>query len=226
MASLTGPALEFATAIEIPEAIRKWLAKQGCINYEKIALAVTLEADIGKDMCEPLIAGQMMENSLGEKAKIKMLWIACREACEKDRKETAGTGSQEADAPIPGKDALRIVELWSKRHGFVITDTQTLVESIQGKMWRDFCKDPPQMRVMLAEELRTRACLNRKVGQSLALVPGKPVETVEIIADAVERAFELFGRIRAFFMTLAYISVATPTWFPLQAAMQAIDKVF
>jgi hypothetical protein len=48
MASLTGPALEFATAIEIPEAVQKWLAKQGCTNYEKIAPAVTLEADIGK----------------------------------------------------------------------------------------------------------------------------------------------------------------------------------
>ena len=223
---LTGKALELAQTMKLSEKAQEWLCEQGCADHEKIALAVSTESEVVENIAKPMLAKQAILDTLGARAEVKLFWFACREAYEKDKKETAGTGSQDAEAKIPPKESLRIVDLWWRRHGYVIPDSQLLVESIKDKMWGDFTSEPPQMRIWLAEEMRTRACLNKKVGHSMALVNGKTLETVEIIADAVDRAFELFSRIRAFFITLAYVSISTPTWFPLQAAMQVIDKVF
>ena len=51
------------------------------------------------------------------------------------------------------------------------------------------------------------------------------VMTIQPIADCIEKAFELYIRIRAFFMTLAYISICKPNWFPLQGALQASEQI-
>ena len=73
--------------------------------------------------------------------------------------------------------------------------------------------------------MRTCACTNKTIGYHLSIVPGKPAEALEAIAGSIDRAFELYKRIRAFFMTLAYVRITRPTWFPLQVAMLAAGQV-
>ena len=46
-----------------------------------------------------------------------------------------------------------------------------------------------------------------------------------VIADGLARPFELYIRIRTFFMTLSYVPVARPSWFPLQMAVQASEQI-
>ena len=62
-------------------------------------------------------------------------------------------------------------------------------------------------------------------GLQLAVIPGKAAEGIEVIADCVGKSFELYVRVRAFFYTLALVSITKPLWFPLQAAMQASEHV-
>ena len=77
----------------------------------------------------------------------------------------------------------------------------------------------------LAEVLRTRSCINKSVGHQLSIVPGKAAETVEVIAECIDKAFEIWTRIRAFFMTLSHVSILDIKWFPLQSAMAASEHV-
>ena len=114
---------------------------------------------------------------------------------------------------------------WLARHNFVLPDAQLLIPSQKGKLWMDFNKDPPQVRVWLAEELRTRSCISRAVGHQLTVEPGGAVAAFEVIADCVDKSFELFVRIRAFLMTLAYVSISREGWFPLQVAMEISEQV-
>ena len=59
----------------------------------------------------------------------------------------------------------------------------------------------------------------------MAIVPGQPAMAESIIADQVERSFELYVRARAFFHTLALVTVLAPDYFPLQTAMMASEMV-
>ena len=49
----------------------------------------------------------------------------------------------------------------------------------------------------------------------MAIVPGKAVVFQPFLVDEVEKSFELFQRIRAYFMTLAFVSISIPDWFAL-----------
>ena len=100
-----------------------------------------------------------------------------------------------------------------------------LVDSIQGRMWREANASPPAVGVWLVEALRTRSCVDKSVGHSLAIIPGKAAETVAVIADTVARPMELYTRTRAFFMTLCYISVPWSDWFPYQSALAASEQI-
>ena len=59
----------------------------------------------------------------------------------------------------------------------------------------------------------------------MAVVPGKAVSAMAVVVDEVEKTFELFLRIRAYFMTLSLVSVTIPGWFPLQIAILASDQI-
>lgn len=107
----------------------------------------------------------------------------------------------------------------------VLPDSFLLVDTTQGRMWRDFQMDPPRVGVWLAEKLRARASINQAVGHQLALIPGQPAVTETIVVDHVERSSELYIRARAFFHTLALVTCLTPNYFPLQTAMMASELI-
>ena len=78
---------------------------------------------------------------------------------------------------------------------------------------------PSTITFMVAREMRTRAMINMPTGTLVSIIPGQTLEGVEVIADSIERAFELWVRIRAHMMTLSYVSILKPDWFPYQAAV-------
>ena len=107
----------------------------------------------------------------------------------------------------------------------MLPDNQLLIPNQQGKMWRDFHSDPHALSVWLGNKLRPRSFLDLPSGSQLAVVPGQTVRAVEVVADDVVRSFDLFVRIRAFFMTAAFISITVPDWFTLQIAIDASDWI-
>lgn len=96
------------------------------------------------------------------------------------------------DEPIPQAEEKTIVNLWSGRHNFELPDSQLLIPSVQERMWRDFNTNPPQLSVLLAEQVHTRSCISKTVGHTLAIVPGKAVVSQPVLVDEVEKSFELF----------------------------------
>ena len=79
--------------------------------------------------------------------------------------------------------------------------------------------------MLLVERLRPRSCIAQPKGSMLTIVPGNAVVAQPVLFDEVTRAFELYQRIRAYFMTLSQVSVENPDWFPLQTAMVASDLI-
>ena len=129
------------------------------------------------------------------------------------------------DTVIPTVEGTNILDAWQSRHNFILPDAQLLIPTLQGRMWRDFQMKPPQITVWLAEAIRTRSCVHKSVGNHLSIIPGKAAETIEVIADSIDKPFELWARIRGFLMTLSYVSIQNVKWFPLQSAMAASEQV-
>ena len=69
------------------------------------------------------------------------------------------------------------------------------------------------------------SCKDKSVGAQLAIVPGKAVETQAVMLDHVGRAAELYTRCRAWFMTMAYVSIRRREWMDFQTAIFGSEKI-
>lgn len=161
--------------------------------------------------------------SAGKKVAVKKFWTWCRAVYDADRAPKVASAAVALDDSIPDENDVDVAAKWLTRHNFVLPDAQFLIRAQVRTLGRDF--QAGIVRVWLAEELRTRSCTSPRNGTQLAIVPGKPVSAVEVIADRVDKAFELFVRIRAFLMTLSYVSIETPAWYPLQIAMEVSEQI-
>ena len=175
---------------------------------------------------KPLIAKGIIKAEVpGDTIAVKKFWILCNDQYKIDRNPTTGTATDE-EAVIPLKEEITIKAAWTARHNYELPDSQLMIATSLGKLWRDYCASPPCLSVWLAEKIRTRSNINPTNGHRLTIVAGRAPVAEEVIVDAVDVAFELFKRIRAFFMSLSHVSVLTPNWFPLQAAIMASEQIF
>ena len=228
MSTFTGVTHEFAVAARIAAipAFVTWLIDSGGLpDYTDIAVA----ASTADGFEEKIIKMMVSDNVDGTKrpgnvVALKKFWIACHDQYELDRKPRSEDTSL-ADDPIPKVQEKIIVGLWANRHKFELPGSQLLIPSLVGRMWRDYNSTPPQISVLLPEQLRPRSCITKAVGTNLAVTPGQLVKALAVVIDEVEKSFELFLRIRAWLMTLAFVSVTDPNWFPLQVAILASDQI-
>jgi hypothetical protein len=159
--------------------------------------------------------------SIKMKSNIRKLWTACR----KNMKTSGETKDDAEGKPLGEAQAYDILEQWKTAHGFVIPDAWLLIPTIVGKLWRDVNAPSPKIEVMLVESLRPLSCYDKSTGNMLTAAPGKAVEAMSVIVDTVARPMELYVRVRAWFVTMAYVSIRTPSFFDLQAAFFASDKI-
>ena len=226
MAAISAKLQDFITQSNLKEDVAKWLVTVGILGYEEVALLADDLAGVTPGFFAVMKAANV--ESMKEVIALvncKKLWRLCKDQDELDRKVPGSSAEVTGEMPIPQADHQLITEAWTNRHNMVLPDSQLLIPTHQGKMWREANMAPPQVSTWLAQTLRTRACLNNTMGTQLAVIPGQSVEAVEIVADAIEKSFELWVRIRAFFMTLAFVSIKNPKWFPLQSAMTASDLI-
>ena len=155
---------------------------------------------------------------------MRKFYTACVDQVALDRTPRAEAQGEEAE-PMPRPEEVSMNEEWTHRHNFELTDVQLLVDTVQGRMWRGFKREQPQLSVLLAERLRPRSCITQPNRNMMAIVPGRAVVAQPVVIDEVTRSFELYQRVRAYFMTLSQISIEKPDWFPLQIAMIASDQV-
>ena len=97
--------------------------------------------------------------------------------------------------------------------------------NLQGRMWRLATAEPQQTDTTLAEHLRVLSSITRPCGTVVSLVPGKAVSASEVHIDAVTRPIEMYVRARAWFCTMAFVSIRKPTFFDYQTAIYGSDRI-
>jgi hypothetical protein len=224
MAALTPEMTAAADTAGISAPFRAFLVAQEILRMQDFGLLAATEPEIAKEILEVAAAGGV-ESEWKEKVAVKKLWLVCRKALDEGsgrKKEVPG----EPDAPLTDEDVKEIKQLWSRVHGFVIPEAWILSPGLCGRLSRDVTSSPPRLEVILAESLRPRSCVEKTPGAMFqTLVPGKQTETHVIIADAVTRPIELYLRCRAYFVSIAYVSIKHPQFFDFQSALFASDKI-
>ena len=220
---------EIATEIALPKPIQDWFEGMDIITCEDIGLMATVEAEVKTNITAVLDQAGVADVKLpGNKIKLTKFWTRCREVyeAEKARNKAVKSGQRDAETEIPEEDFADITTKWFARHSFVLPDAQLLVPSQQVKMWRDAQLNPRQVGLWLAEALRTKACIHKRSGTGMTVPEAGPVTAHRVIADEVERSFELWLRARAFLMTLSFVTVVLDEgWFPLQSAILVSEQI-
>ena len=110
-------------------------------------------------------------------------------------------------------------------HGFVLPESWLLSTTLQLQLWKAANAEPSTVEAVLMESLRLFSQKSRASGTMIKLVPGRAVAPLNVEVDSIHGAMEVFTRASAWFMTMAFVVIRKPTWFDLQTAIFASDKV-
>ena len=238
MAALSDVVIAMAAECKVDDEVMKWLLKSNVRTIEDVATIAPTEALVDANLIEEAKnEGVKAFATMGPKAAVRKFWSRCRTLWTEE--ETAKSALSAAtstalavaasqpvapiDDGIPIKDFEAIVKAWESKHGFILPDAQLLIPAQQKALWRDFNQTNPQVSYWDARQLRQKSAINRKTDTLIAVTQGRPLEGVATISDAIDRTFELWSRCRAYLMTLSYISICTPSWFPYQSALEITD---
>lgn len=211
---------------EISKDMVEWWKAQRGTTIAKVAIVCTEEKEVRGTIIDAMNATKPdMCKILGDQAAAKMFWHLCREEWAKTIASEEVTAASE-NMVIPARDAESMVTRWGKLHGYVLPDCHMLVPSQTAKVWSGFDRENRELEHWYACKLRHRGeGKPAKVGHQFSVVPGRQLEATEVVLDLVESKIELWMRIRALLMTMAYTSTADTLWFPLQLAVTTSEKM-
>ena len=206
---------------DVSDAFQTWMETEGCHDAQGLGLMAACEADVQSDIIDLAVAAKVPCATIKEKIAVKKLWMAARKAMTTGDPSAAGG----PESPMPKETADDIEEVWKKTHGFTLPEEWLLIPNLQGKLWRGLNKKPPVLEILLAEALRPLSCSDKATKATMNIVPGQVVEAGEVIVDSVHRPVELYSRIRAYYMTVAYVCIRNRAFFDLQSSIAVSEKV-
>ena len=183
-----------------PNQLSIFLEKEQLFGVDDVALVCTKEELLDETLIAPAKAGGVPCDSLAEKVCIKKVWALCREAFATGRHGQPASQTEQEDQALPDEVKRSLDGQWEVCHGFVLNSL--LSEAQQNKIYRMSHGAPRAFPIVLLESMRLLCRLS----------DGKSVKAASSAKDSnaseeVSGVFELWTRLRAFFTTLAYISV-------------------
>ena len=192
-----------ADKAKIPQKCIEWFLSNDCTDCEGVALLAAEEKLVDIRIIDVMEGAGVDEvKSAGKKVAVRKFWTYCRAVHDAAVAPKPFDPHAPVDDTVPDEHDIDLAKLWAARHHFVLPDAQFLIRTQAKTLGRDY--KAGILRTWLAEELRTRSCVSpTKAGIGLEVTPGRPAMGVEVIADKVDKAFELYVRIRALLMSLA-----------------------
>ena len=206
----------------VSEDIRKFFETKLICDEESFALLATDEKEVKTVILDLLKAGGLELKEPSEQVAIKKLWISCRRSLESPSANTSAPSSERSDELAP-ETAIDLKSQWAALHGYVLPEGHLLSASLQLKLWKSANSPSPIVEAVLMENLRL---LCQKSKATVPLLNVVTLTTTKVEADSIYGPMEVYARARAWFLTMAYISVRRASWFDLQTATFASEKIF
>ena len=126
--------------------------------------------------------------------------------------------------PLPTGTRLGLTEAWNTKQGFILSNDRLLSEALIGQLFRELTAQPRRMSILVAESLRLQSAI-QGTGKQIATFTDGVIGAEEIIADQVTNSLELYMKMKAFFNTVALVTVNVPDFFTYQDVVFIEDKV-
>ena len=214
--------------------MKKFLGAQGLYGVSDVALTCTAETNVDETLGKVAQAGGVPYESLADKVKVKRLWAACRQSYDSGRGRNAGgasggpggPGPFDEFTPLPTEVEKSSREGWAKKHNFVLSLSRLLVDYQMNGLWKGIHASPRYYPVIPLERIRLAAAsLDKPADTGGVIVRAGAPATAESVDVDVTGTHQAWLRVRAYFHTMAYLSLDVPDFFDFQAADAISEKI-
>ena len=207
------------------DKFRQFLIDNELVSPDSLGLLAASETALEDRVFPTLKAAGVNTDKLALMVSVKKAWHLSR--CQVDKDSATASGRAHAQAPNepldkPTRNSL--TEAWQKQHGFKFSNDRLLTEGLIGQLHRELTSSPKKLSILLAESLRLLSAIHTLSKQFTTVRDGY-LGTEEVIADQVTNVLELYTRLRAFFNTVAFVTVHEPSFFGLQDVIFIEDKI-
>ena len=213
------------TEADTPADFGAWLEKEGILTPPAFALLAATEEKVDDRIVKPAVAGGVKLESLKANVSIAQAWVLARAAMNRDSDIRSGRTEVRDDEPLSEHVRTDLDAAWYAKHRFHLSSARKLTDSLMGSMFRQIHGSPTKLNVLLPEQMRTQACMFRKSGTQVVVTPGEQLRAQTVVADEVRGVHDLYVRLRAWFSTVAFVSINKDGFFSLADAETHADQI-
>ena len=214
-----------ASGLNVPATFVQWLQTNGIMDCDSMALLAPNEEKVETKIIETAAAAIAIDKTkLRDVIAVTKLWSACRKAYDAPDKAVSIGSASAPEEVMPKEAAEDMASHWASTHKMTLPDAWLLTATLQGKLWRAVSAPTPKMEMIFMEQMRLLSSLSRTEGTQINIL-GRSVEATTQVADVVTCRMEFCLRARAWFATMAYVSIRKTDWFDFQAAVFGSDKL-
>ena len=189
--------------------VLSWLEDEGIRTAEDFALLACEEWEVGDKITEPAKTAGAHGNRLKEQIAFKKLWIRCRGVDEE-----TGTAGEAAETETGLCDRARksCETGWVQKHGYTLSPARRLVGTQMGPMHSMSHAVPPNPKDFPLLAVRRMKLQDGSLGSQST--------------DAeITGSYQIYLKVRAFFLSFAFVCMDIPDHFNLGAAENVNDKI-
>ena len=195
------------TAGATDDKLRVFLIDNGVTQPDSFGLLAATEEVLESKVMPMLQSAGIPVDKLNVMISVKKAWHLSRGQVDKDAATAAGKipppGNTE---PMSAPQRRALTDTWKSKYNFAFGNDRLLSENLIGQLHRELTSTPRRLSIFLIESLRLQSCIHGP-GKQVAMLSQGFLSTEEVVADQVANHMELYTRMRAWFNTIALVTV-------------------
>ena len=193
-------------------------------NVKTIQNFASAAATVEKVETKVIVASGITDLTFGEEVAITASWNACRAQMNGAASSVSAPSAKPASKMPEGVEILLRAK-WRALHGFPLMGSWMVNEDTLTKIYLGLNAKEKSLHVPDIASMARRSDLNQKPNKG-TLITESSVEHVEFSLDPCTSHPEFHLRMRAFLMSIVYLSIQSPEWFTLETALVTVDFLF
>ena len=191
-----------------------------CASVSQFACIATKEEDL---VVEVLNEAGLDKVKLQDKVAIRAAWHAARGAMGSGAAGASSSASSSTKMPDGAEVSLRTA--WKALHNFNISGGWLVNEDLMTRLYRGLMATPKYLYVPDMSSIGRRSALSQKPLKG-TFITDHGIENMDITLNPCTTHPDIWLRIRAFVMTICWLSCMTPDWFSYETAVEVVDFIF
>ena len=191
-----------------------------CETVSQFACIVTKEEDLVPEILDE--AG-LDKVKIGDKTAMRCAWHAARATMNGGSEKSSAGAASSSKMPDGAENQLRTA--FKAVHNFNVSGAWLVNEDLMAKLYKGLMSAPKFLFVPDVASIGLRSSLSQKPMKG-TLITDHGVEHMDFTLNPCTTHPDIYLRIRAYIMTICWLSCLTPEWFTYETALDVTDFVF